>query len=60
MNVALAPPNRQEDMGVHQSARPARPERQTPDPVRREDAIGVQAGQGAYVHHEQDLGEAAL
>lgn len=57
---ALPSSNREEDMGVRQSTRPAGSLRQTQHPVRRCDAGRVQERQSAYVHHEQTARHSSL
>lgn len=50
--IAVSTTDCQEDMGLCQGERPARPERQTPNPVRRAHEGSVQAGQNPHVHNE--------
>ena len=52
--AALPPADGQAALGVHQGARPAGPERQAADCVRRAAAQRVQDGARAHVHDEPD------
>jgi chromatin remodeling complex protein RSC6 len=52
--IALSTASRQKDMGIHQSPGLTRPSRQAPDPMRRQNAVGFQAGQGSHVYNEQN------
>lgn len=52
--TALTATVRQEDLGIRQRARPAGPQRQASNPLRRRHARRLQARPRAHVHHEQD------
>ena len=58
--TTLATTNGQTDMGICQVPRHAGPKRQTPDPMRREDARCLQVRQGAHVHYEQVASQSSL
>ena len=52
--AALAPADGEKDLGVREGARPAGPQRQAADPLRRRHARCLQERPRPHVHHEQD------